>query len=78
MDDHLLFIRSLSFSKTEKGDWAISRVASNRGTFAINEDQLLETDVVNRFCSYVVSVMKDSIEGFLSEEAQEGENEGKH
>lgn len=76
-NNHLL-IKGLSFQKTEEGEWRVSRIGTNRGTFGMgqNENNILDLQVVERFCSYISTTLRAELEGFLQEE-QEDNNERK-
>lgn len=67
-----LFVKGFSLQKQKDGAWIITSLSSNHGKFAIGEKEnaLLEKDIVNRFCSYLVQTLKPEIEDFLAEENQ--------
>lgn len=69
---HLL-VKGLSFAKQPQGEWKVSQIATNQGIFRIgeNENALLDAEVVDRFCAYISTTMRDQIEGFLQEEQEE-------
>lgn len=77
MSVNRLFIQGISFRRGPQGTWQLSRMATNNGVFGIGQDEnnRLDKEVVDRFCSYIVHEIYPLLEEFLDDEEKKTEQE---
>ena len=65
-----LFIKGFNINRDIEGKWRITKAATNQGSFALGEaeNSLIDPEIFDRFCSYLVSTLRPELEGFLEEE----------
>ncbi len=65
-----LFIKGFSISRDIEGKWRATKASTNQGSFALGEAEnlLIDQEIFDRFCSYLVHTLRPELEGFLEEE----------